>query len=224
MRHAVYFAPAADHPLWRAGCEWLGRDVDGVGAGRPARAGVTSPWRYGFHATLKAPMPLAEGTSLEDWREALRHLASTHAGFPMPRLEVGELAGFLALRPAEAPPAASPLRRLADDCVESLDRWRAPPTEAERQRHLEAGLSARQREQVLRLGYPHVLDDWRFHMTLSDDLAARDPAAFARCRDEAQRHFAAALAQPLSCDALCWFVEPAPGAPFALRERFPLAR
>ena len=28
VRYALYFAPAAGHPLWTAGCDWLGRDPE----------------------------------------------------------------------------------------------------------------------------------------------------------------------------------------------------
>jgi hypothetical protein len=62
-----------------------------------------------------------------------------------------------------------------------------------------------------------VLDTWRFHMTLSDALPAgpRRDALLA----EAAEFFAPALAAPLRCDALALFVEPAPGADFALVRR-----
>lgn len=220
MRHAVYFAPAADHPLWRAGCAWLGRDLDGVGAGRPARAGVEAPWRYGFHATLSAPMRLADGTTVEAWRDALRRFAAARHAFPMPPLAVDRLGDFLAVRPRDAIDPDGPLQRLADDCVEAFDAWRAPLDDAERQRQMRPGLTPEQRDLVERYGYPYVKAHWRFHMTLSGGLAERDPAAFERCRVQALPHFAAALAVPLVCDAVCWFVEPVAGAPFELRERF----
>ena len=60
-RVAVYYAPEADDPLWRAGCEWLGRDPErGTALAQPVVAGLhentEDPRRYGFHATLKAPM------------------------------------------------------------------------------------------------------------------------------------------------------------------------
>lgn len=69
----------------------------------------------------------------------------------------------------------------------------------------------------------HVLDDWRFHMTLSDSVAGWPAARVDALKDAAEAHFAQALAQPLRCEALCVFVEPSPGAPFELRHRFALA-
>lgn len=222
-RHAVYFAPAADHPLWRAGCSWLGRDPCRVPAPPPTREAVRSPWRYGWHATLKAPIRLHEGASEARWLDAVATLAASHAAFEMPALAVARVDDFLALAPCEPLDAAHPLRRLADDCVLRLDRWRAPLTPQERARQSRPGMSERQLDQVEHYGYAHVLDDWRFHMTLSDSIAGWPLAQVDALQREAALHFESTLAEPLRCDALCVFVEPAPGAPFELRHRFDLA-
>ena len=221
-RYAVYFAPAAGHALWEAGCGWLGRDPRHPPPATAPPPHRGAPWRYGFHATLKAPMRLREGAVEADLLRGMRALARDHAAFAMPALQVDWLDRFIALRPAAPVEAAHPLRRLADACQLSLDAWRAEPTPAESARHGE-GLSPRQREQARRLGYPHVLDDWRFHMTLSerfDDTGAPDAR---RLIDQARRHFTDALRAPLPCDALCLFIEPSPGAPFALAQRVELA-
>jgi hypothetical protein len=222
-RYAVYFAPAAEHALWRAGCDWLGRDPRAGHALTPAgRAWVTAPWRYGLHATLKAPMRLAEGASEARFLAAVKALAAAHARFAMPALRVAMLTDFIALRPADELAVSHPLRRLADACVTELDAFRAPLTDAELQRQTKPHFSARQREQVLRYGYGHVLQDWRFHITLTDGLRAADAITVDALLRDARRHFAAALQAPLACDALCVFVEPAPGQPFMLAHRFPL--
>lgn len=224
-RYAVYLVPGAGHPLWRAGCDWLGRDPAAPPPyPGPARPVVGEPWRYGFHATLKAPMRLAAGVSEATFLAAVRGVAWGHAAFPMPRLEVAGLADFLALRPAAPLVAHHPLRRLADDCVTRLDRWRARPAMAdELQRQMKPGLDARQRSQVAALGYAFVLDDWRCHFTLSDSLSGVDGPDAAALREAAERHFEPALGAPWHCDAVSVFVEPAPGEPFELRARAALA-
>lgn len=225
FRHAVYLAPAPDHPLWQAGSAWLGRDArTGQPVTPPARQGTATPWRYGFHATVKAPLRLAEGRTPGDWVAAVRDLARQHRPFLMPAFCVAALDHFIALVPATPGPAAAPLRALADACVTGLDAWRAPPSDAERRRQTPAHLSARQRDHVDRWGYAHVLDDWRPHLTLSDNLgpeAAHDGTRDA-LQQAATRHFAAALAVPWVCDALCLYAEPTPGAPFQLTHRLPL--
>jgi hypothetical protein len=222
-RYALYFAPEADHPLWQAGCTWLGRDPR---ASQPQATwrieAVRVPWRYGFHATLAAPMPLRKGAMVFDFMRALDRFAQEQEGFFLPPLCVASLECFLALRPIDGLRRHQALHRLASAGVGLWDDWRAPLSPRDMQRRLSGELTPRQRTQVVRHGYAHVHEDWRFHMTLSnefDDLA--QPAAVAlRCAAEA--HFAQALSTPLACNSLCLFVEPAPGEPFMLLRRFSL--
>lgn len=226
-RYALYFAPAAHHPLWTAGCRWLGRDPE---SGAPGEGGPhrRDPRRYGFHATLKPPFALREGTSRSQLLAALAHFVDERRPFEMPALAVATLADFVALRPA-APGATDvdpPLRRLADDCVRLFDGFRRPASTAETAHRMAAGLDALQRDNVARWGYAHVFEQWRFHMTLTDPLP-RD-AQGQRLRDElldaARRDFADALALPLRCDGVALFVEDAPGADLRLLRRFDFAR
>ena len=69
-RFGIYWAPAADHPLWRAGCDWLGRDPES-GAAHAVRPHRAAPRRYGFHATLKPPFALRDGRTEADLDDAL---------------------------------------------------------------------------------------------------------------------------------------------------------
>lgn len=210
-RYAVYWAPEADDPLWAAGCAWLGRDPASEATGTPPPE-RHAPWRYGFHATLKAPMALAEGHRPDDLRAALQAVLRDHRPFALPPLAVGQLHDFVALRPLAPCP---PLQALADDCVRRLDPLRrtGTPRAAE-------GLDDEQRALLERWGYPHVLQRWRFHLTLSDALA--DDASRARVQTEAERAFAAALRQPRGVASVAVFVEAAPGQPLRLAWRLPL--
>lgn len=221
-RYALYYAPSPTHALWRAGCEWLQRDPSSAEAPAPQRAHVREPWRYGFHATLKPPMRLAEGRDESSLHDAVERLAQRTPAFAMPALSVQWLSGFLAIRPAEPLSRRHPLHRLADDAVTQLDAWRAPPTPEETHRRLKLRLDDEQQDLLQRYGYPHVMARWRFHMTLTDSLP-HDMGLRAALQRETERHFKTALAQPLVCDAICLFVEPAPGAPFRLAQRFALA-
>ena len=82
--------------------------------------------------------------------------------------------GFIALVPAEPP---RELIRLAADCVSEFDSFRAPLSEADRARRNPSQLTPAQREHLDRWGYPYVMDDFRFHMTLTGRLGAerREP-------------------------------------------------
>jgi len=226
-RYALYFAPAAHHPLWAAGCRWLGRDAQSGATGERG-AHRDDPRRYGFHATLKPPFALRAGRTRSQLLAALSHVVDERAPFAMPALHVATLGDFVALRTIDpaATAAGQPLRRLADDCVRLFDEFRQPACAQETARRHVAGLDESQRENIARWGYAHVFDHWRFHMTLTDALP-RD-AHGERLRDElladARRDFAAALALPLRCDGVALFVEDAPGADLRLVRRFDFAR
>lgn len=226
-RYALYFAPAARHPLWTAGCRWLGRDPES-GASGEGGAHRADPRRYGLHATLKPPFALRQGSSRSQLLAALAHFVDQRSPFALPALEVSTLGDFIALRPVQADAAAcgQPLRRLADDCVRLFDEFRQPASPEERARRLAVGLDEAQRENLARWGYAHVFEHWRFHMTLTDALP-RD-AEGERLRvdlvEAARVAFAQALALPLRCEGVALFVQDAPGADFRLVRRFHFAR
>lgn len=222
----MYFAPAADSLLWEAGCRWLGRDpehdrvvdqprVPGMLSTRISQI-TASPRHYGLHATLKAPFHLNQEATEEDLKAALAAFAARRPAFPVPRLEVAVLGGFLALRPA-APDAA--LQALAAECVTQFDRFRRPPDAHEMARRLAAGLDARQQALLAKWGYPYVLDQFRFHLTLTDRLDAPERERLQPWLDD---YFAEALRQALRCEHICLYVQSDSGG-FRLIERFALA-
>jgi hypothetical protein len=214
-RYAVYWTPEPGHPLWHAGCAWLGRDATGRAAGPPP-PGRAAPWRYGFHATLKPPMQLAEGVEAITLQIALAALAGTVPAFALPSLQVQTLSDFVALRLARTPAA---LHSLADRCVTELDCFRRPPDPGELARRKD-GLDDEQFNLLRRWGYPHVLHRWRFHMTLSDALA--EPLQRELLRQEAEAWFEPELAAPLRVESLALFEEASPGAALECTARFVL--
>ena len=220
-RVALYYAPAKDDPLRAAAAAWLGRDPACGSCARVAFDGLAEitadAARYGFHATLKPPMRLREGATWAALRDAAAEVAAGVPAFPLPPLAVASLDGFLALRETVPSPA---LQALADAAVAGLDHLRAPPDAAELARHRPLGRSAAERAGIARWGYPYVFATWFFHMTLSRRLSEAEHALW---RPRAKAHFAAALALPRRVGDLCLFVQPAPGEPFVIAERLPLA-
>ncbi|PIK70910.1 phosphonate metabolism protein, partial [Methylobacterium frigidaeris] len=109
-RYALYFTPKPGSNLARFGNAVLGYD-NHTGAeiprlgGMADLAGVTdSPRRYGFHATLKAPMRLHSGATEAGLLEAAATLAADHPPVPVGPLRVATLGAFTALIPESAPP------------------------------------------------------------------------------------------------------------------------
>jgi putative phosphonate metabolism protein len=220
-RVAVYYAPRPDDPLFAAGASWLGRDPESdAPTPQPDLDGIdevtAEPRLYGLHATLKPPMRLAEGRQWFDLLTAARTLADRTAAFDLPRLSVHDLHGFLALRETTS---CAPLQALADACVEHLDRFRAPASDAELARRRRANLTAEQDAMLVRWGYPYVFNTWFFHMTLTRRLTAAEKA---RYQPEAETYFARALSLPRRVDDICLFTQAAPDAPFVIAERLKL--
>jgi putative phosphonate metabolism protein len=217
-RVAIYYAPMADDPLTSLATHWLGRDpVTGAPAVQPALFGIeeitAEPRRYGFHATLKPPMRLAEGRSWAELMTAVRALAASIAPFDLPRMAVHDLRGFLALRETEPCPA---LQALADACVERLDPFRAPPTETDLVRRRTLGLSEPEAAMLARWGYPYVFGTWFFHMTLTRRLSEAEQEVFLPA---AEAYFAPVLDLPRRVVDLCIFTQATPDAAFNIAER-----
>ncbi|MGJ8570050.1 MAG: DUF1045 domain-containing protein [Hoeflea sp.] len=223
MRYAFYFSPGAGETLHDLGRTWLGRDaatgeaiehpdLEGLGASELASI-TSSARRYGFHATLKAPFHLAEGTSEADLIDAIEAFADQTEAFEIPSLVVGRLEGFLALVPGS--PSAE-LNAFANSVVEAFEPLRAPLSQEGIERRNPQSLSSAELRNLVRWGYPYVFDQFRFHMTLTTRLSEPD---ITRIANAARVHFAPALAVPVAVRALTLFVEPEPGAPFQIHSR-----
>ncbi len=219
-RYAVYYAPPAGEFAARA-AHWLGRDAE-TGArlaepdlGLPAAEITTEPRRYGFHGTLKPPFRLAEGQHLDGLHAALVELARDLKPLRLDGLRLAALGGFLALIPEGD---VRPLQDLAAQIVTRLDAFRAPLNPAEIARRRPERLSARQRELLELWGYPFVLEEFRFHLTLTDrlppDLTAKAEAALAE-------YFIPVLPRPFTIDDICLFGETEAGV-FRLLHRYAL--
>ena len=175
-RYAIYFTPAPQSDLAAFGSAWLGWDsatgqtVDHPSAPGLDVAGITArPRKYGFHGTIKPPFHLAEGASYDGLEAAVRALCASAAPVTIEAgLELAHLGRFIALVPGDD---ASALAQLAARFVQELDGFRAPPSEAELARRQAAGLNPAQLANLNAWGYPHVLDQFRFHLTLTGRLA-----------------------------------------------------
>ena len=93
--------------------------------------------------------------------------AKARTPFVIGRLQISCLGNFLAL--TEREPSAD-LAQLAGDIVVEFDKFRAPQTEKEIARRLKSNLSRQQEHLMHRWGYPYVLDEFRFHLTLTGRL------------------------------------------------------
>ena len=128
----------------------------------------------------------------------------------------GSIGGFVAVIPAEPPPE---LIQLAADCVSEFDSFRAPLTKADRARRNPSQLTPVQREHLDRWGYPYVMADFRFHMTLTSrlDTERRDPLLAMLTES-----FSAIGLQTLAIDAIALFRQDKADSRFRIVRRYVL--
>lgn len=173
-RFAIFHVPPAEADWARFATRWLGWDmIAGSAVTHPDMSGLPvdrlteAPRRYGLHATLKPPFRLARGKDRAGLEDAVAALAARQAPATIPALDLVRMGRFLALCPTGG---AAPADRLAAACVRKTDLFHAPPDDAELACRRASGLSPRQQENLDHWGYPHVMDMFRFHITLTGRL------------------------------------------------------
>lgn len=224
-RYAVYYAPPSNSGLWQLAQRWLGHDCEsGKSLEPPALDGwnaadisevTQSPRRYGFHATLKAPFRLAPGYTLDDLYDALGAFAARQRPFLAPALKVSAIGPFLALTLSSPSPA---VQALADAAVKELAPLRAPLSDGELQRRLAGDLTPRQQALLRSWGYPYVLDQFRFHMTLTGPIT--DDSRREALQTKLAALFRPVLTEPVPVGEVCLYSQDSKETPFRLVERF----
>jgi putative phosphonate metabolism protein len=227
-RYAIYFAADAGSALSRFGAELLGYDGHtGNELPFPDEALRTAPdWRditadprkYGFHATLKAPMALAPDRTEAELMAACASFAGKTRPIPLIRPSVDAISGFIAVVPAEP---VSELQQLAADCVRDFDEFRAALSAEDRVRRKPEKLSERQRDYLDRWGYPYVMEEFRFHMTLTGRL---DAERRGQILEMLRRRFAELKLDTLAIDRIALFRQDDAKARFGIIGEWKLVR
>ncbi|GGE20231.1 phosphonate metabolism protein [Primorskyibacter flagellatus] len=204
-RYAIYYAPDPG-PLADFGAAWLGWNIatgravahpDIGPLPRPVEEITRTPRKYGLHATIKPPFRLADGTSPEELEAETRRLCGCLRPADLPGLHLARIKQFLALVPQGD---TGPLSELAAAVVRGLDRFRAPAGEAELSRRRAAGLSPAQETLLTTWGYPYVMEEFRFHITLSGRLP---PEELVQVESRLTPVVTPMLKQPMRVSSLC---------------------
>jgi putative phosphonate metabolism protein len=225
-RYAIYYVAAEGSALDRFGSHllgydaWTGKDI----AFAEGAADAVSDWpeltedarRYGFHATLKAPFHLADDHSEDKLRQTCAAFAVTPRALPQIRPVVDPISGFIAIIPGDPSPE---LQQLAADCVRSFEPFRAPLTADDRARRKPERMTPRQVEYLDRWGYPYVMEEFRFHLTLTCRLdAERRASILAMLRER----FAVLGLERLAIDRIALFKQDDASSRFRIVESWPL--
>lgn len=222
QRYAIYVMP--DGALARFGAGWLGWDaLAGCGADHPDLPGLprplveitATPRKYGLHGTIKPPFRLADDSSMGALMDDMAKLCDSVSPVTLGGLGVTRLGGFLALVP-QGPTDA--LSAMAAATVTRLDRHRAAPDAAELERRRKARLTPAQEALLMRWGYPYVLEEFRFHITLTGHLPKPEAEAVLQVLSPLLEPL---LQEPFTVGSLCLMGEDAAGL-FHLIHRYPL--
>lgn len=202
-RYGIYYTPRPG-ALAEFGAAWLGWDVaSGTPVPHPSIDGLplpveditATPRKYGLHGTIKPPFFLANGTNETELSSAFATLCASLQPITLNGLKLSRIGSFIALT---IDGDQTPLATLAGQAVRDLDAFRAPPSEAELARRRKSNLSPRQEELLAQWGYPYVMDEFRFHITLSGRLG-RDAEAVI---DALTPHITLLLPTPFCVDSL----------------------
>lgn len=228
-RYAIYYAPEPGSALDTFGQTWLGHRgpealstaVGSAGPISPQRIAqlTESPRRYGFHGTLKPPFELNPASTREGLIAATRVFARSRSPIDLPPLELAVIGKFIALTPIAESAA---LEKLAAACVRAFEGYRTPLSKDQEEDYKLNKLTVHQEQMLEHWGYPYVMEEFRFHISLTD-----------RIDDDGERQsvmeLLTALAQPvlpqpIQIRDLVVFAQDAIGMPMQPLERIPFGR
>lgn len=224
-RYAIYYLPAASSALAQFGAALLGYDVvSGDEVPFPPATAAIADWReitadprgYGFHATLKAPFALADGRRESELLWACATFAETPRAIPRIAPVIRPIGRFIALVPEAS---SETLQQLAADCVRDFDEFRAALSAEDRARRKPERLTPQQVDYLDRWGYPYVMDEFRFHMTLTGSL---DPVRHDELLAMLREHFAATAIDHVAIDRIAVLRQDGRGARFRSIAQFEL--
>lgn len=220
-RYAIYYSPDPGSPLAAFSDSWFGRGsalkssldrgyIDGI---------TENTRRYGFHGTLKPPFELNPILSLDGLMAAARVFARTVTAVELPPLELAEIGKFIALTPAHE---SGELEKLAAACVRAFEAFRVPMSAAQFAQYKLNKLTVHQEQMLKHWGYPYVMEEFRFHMSLTDKI--ENEGERLRVMDELARLAAPVIGKPLTVRAITVFRQPGSNEPMVPVERIPFGR
>lgn len=169
-RFAIYFIPKTGSSLQKFGDKWL--DIVQPNA-FPSKDKIKRtnwikiPKKYGFHGTLKAPFRLRSDKNLDDLIISSKNICKSIKPFSLSGLKLSIIENALALTLINN---SSSMSALSNQFVIQLDKFRAPLSKEEISVKRSRNLTAKQDYNLLHWGYPYVMEQFYFHLTLTNTL------------------------------------------------------
>ncbi len=224
-RYAIYYAPEPGSPLDAFGRSWF----DSSAMSKPVAAARLTPQRiaelsegsrrYGFHGTLKPPFELNPATTLGSLLDAARIFARTLSPIEIPPLELAIIGKFIALTPTTQSAA---LEKLSAACVRAFEAFRVPLTEEQLENYKQNRLTVHQEQMLEHWGYPYVMEEFRFHISVTDRID--DPTEREDVMTALETLAASVLGKPIVVRDLTVFGQAGIDEPMLAIERIPFGR
>jgi hypothetical protein len=228
-RYAICFAPEQGSALEAVAHAWFGRDSSGTVIARQSAVAGVSRERieqltrmsasFGMHGTLKPPFELMPHATEKGLLTVAEVIAKSWAPFEIPPLELGEVGFIISLMPESSSTA---LENLATMCVRAFDGFRLPLSEAEEHAYKRRRLTVHQRQMLEHWGYPYVMEEFDFHLSMTDYV--HDDTERAAIMKAVEAATAPVLHKPLIMRELTVFRQKAADAPMSIIARFPFGR
>ncbi|WP_162937919.1 DUF1045 domain-containing protein [Kiloniella sp. EL199] len=226
-RYAIYYAPRFDSKLGQFGNAWFGfNPVSHEDIPRPNVEGMNAQeienitqgsGRYSFHGTLRSPFKLRKNRNLDSLDKSLKSFVTKVRPIICGPLSIRSIGRFLALVPDDP---ESQVPDLAEQCMRALDNFRLAPDKQELDRRRQTGLTTIQEQLLLRWGYPFVMEEFRFHLTLSDKLEGMDLIKYQAILE---KHCEGLCNEPFVIDEIALFGDPGQGGKFEEISRYKLS-
>ena len=216
-RYAIYYIP--DLPLFQIGSDWLGwNSITGQETTLSAhhRRITDRPRKYGFHATVNPPFSLASNSTLGDLQDAFHAFCASVSPATGGTLKISRLGRFLAMTQDVQ---SNEVTELVASTVSHFDKFRAPLSDQDIAKRRQRRLTPQQDALMLRWGYPYVMQEFKFHMTLTGPLAPNEIDAI---EHDANTRFREFLGQPLKIASLALLGEDSESGHFHVIEKLSL--
>jgi len=168
---------------------------------------------------LKPPFGLNPATTLESLLNAARVFARTLSPVEIPPLELAIIGKFIALTLMTQSAA---LEKLSAACVRAFEAFRVPLTDEQLENYKLNRLTVHQEQMLEHWGYPYVMEEFRFHISVTDRI---DDSKERYDVVEALESLAApVLGKPTVIRELTVFGQDDIDAPMSAIERIPFGR
>ena len=216
-RYAIYYIP--ELPLFQIGSDWLGwNSITGQETTLSAdhRRITDRPRKYGFHATVKPPFSLASNSTQGDLQDAFQTFCASVSPATGSTLKISRLGRFLAMTQDVQ---SNEVTELAASTVSHFDKFRAPLSDQDIAKRRQRRLTPQQDALMLRWGYPYVMQEFKFHMTLTGPLAPNEIDAI---EHDANTRFQEFIGQPLKIASLALLGEDSDSGRFHVVDKLSL--